>query len=193
MAAPKIIGVTGYAKSGKDTFYSLLKLVAPARIRRYAFADQLKDDLDVISHRMFQKKASVLNAEEKEIFRPILISYGCAWRTLDPIHWVRIVQSRIEWDTSMLYSDAQPILPVITDIRFFNEFSFLREKYGKDFVMVEISRDGAPTPPDEELRNQPALSQAADFKINWPTLFPDRQAELARYVKDFVDTYDLAT
>ena len=42
-----IIGVTGFARSGKDTFYQYTsKALNRAKCYRYAFADALKDECD---------------------------------------------------------------------------------------------------------------------------------------------------
>jgi hypothetical protein len=184
---PKIIGISGHAGHGKDTFFSLLNSTQPNRYQRYAFADALKNDLDQLATKMFGKRASQLTGKEKEIFRPILIAYGCAWRAINIDHWVEEVDRRMSWDISVLDgANNSPVIPVLTDVRFFSEYEFFRKRYGAAFVLVEVIRTDAKTkPPEEELKNQPKLSAVADFKVEWPTLKTD--ADRMAYVTKFLE------
>ena len=81
-----IIGVTGFARSGKDTFFKeSSKLLSKAQCHRYAFADALKHESDD-----FLKKnvgiSAFTDAEDKELIRPFLVTYGTELRRkIDPI------------------------------------------------------------------------------------------------------------
>lgn len=167
MNKPKVICISGTMRSGKDTFFELLYNVgqqANTKINFFglSFATELKNDLVPIIAPMGIDVVSPTN-EQKEIIRPIMIAYGCAWRAIDPQHWVKKVDSiidKLKFET----------IPVIRDVRFISEAHYYFEKYGRENVcLIEIIRHGAPTPPAEELKNQPFLSKEADVVIQWET------------------------
>jgi hypothetical protein len=158
-----IIGITGYAKVGKDTFYKLLSESYTNNFMRFGFADELKRDLFELVRDQFGWDIFDLKGEQKEVIRPIMIAYGCAWRKVDGLHWVKIIDEKLKH-----YN--KNFIPVITDVRFENESKFFRDKYGKDFILIKINREGAPIPPDEELKNQPLVDNYVDITLNWHTV-----------------------
>jgi hypothetical protein len=153
----KTVLITGSKRVGKDTFFNLLNNLYPNKFIAFRFADELKNDLDFISLKMFNKRARDLDGEEKEVFRPILISYGCSWRELDPIHWVRVVDKQID------ENENSNLTPIILDCRFSNEILFFKEKYKNQTVTLEIIREGGPEPTDEEKRNIPLLNSTSSY------------------------------
>lgn len=175
-----VIGITAAKRHGKDTFAQLLTKFIP-NLNSWAFADQLKDDLDPISLKMFGKRAKDLDGEEKEIFRDIMIGYGCGWRKIDIDHWVKIIDSEID--------NSPRIYHCIKDMRFPSEVNFFKNKYGKNFHLVEIIRDGGPEPTEEEKKNIPLLKPLVDYTINWPTVAPKSLDLLSGYVHDFHNKY----
>lgn len=134
---------------------------------------------------MFGKRARDLRGEEKAIFRSILIAFGCAWRIIDSLHWVKIVDKQIQWDLSMLPGTENCVnsyIPVIKDCRFINEFSYFESNSSYQASLVEVRRtDSTVIPPDEELRNQPALSAISQYRVEWPTLEPNELGKLDEY------------
>lgn len=112
------------------------------------------------------KRVKDLTASEKKIFRPVLIAVGCAWREIDPLHWVKMVDKKIQWDYSVWEIVDSDFIPCVLDTRFLNEHQYFVEKYGTDQVsLVEVVRtDSTSTPPEEELRNQPFLSARANYR-----------------------------
>lgn len=171
-----IIGICGYARSGKDTLCSLLRKTSPY-FRRYAFADALKRDLEPFIRDKFGWDIFDLTDKQKVIVRPILIAYGCAQREAgNGLHWVYHLDLEIASDGL-----ADTFIPVITDFRFINEVNYFKNKYGKDFILAEVIRDDIPTPPTEEQINHPKLSAVADIKIHWPTI-KTNVTELMPYV-----------
>jgi hypothetical protein len=184
MNAIKVIGLAGNRQVGKDSFFAAMNELRPGKFRRYAFADALKDDLDGLAKNMFGKRAKELNAKEKEIMRPIFIAFGCSWREIDPLHWVKIVDRQIEWDRSMLDGiNAEARIACSLDHRFTNEIKYFKEKYGDSFVCIGLSRDDAPPPTDEEKKNWPEVEKLVDIRLNWPTL--DEKARMG-YVNEIL-------
>jgi hypothetical protein len=184
MNAIKVIGLAGNRQVGKDSFFAAMNELRPGKFFRCAFADVLKDDLNVLSTRMFGKKAKDLVGKEKETFRPLMISYGCAWREIDPLHWVKLVDSQIQWEQAMLDGVSGEVkIATCVDFRFWNECTYFKEKYGKDFVLIGLSRDDAPPPTDEEKKNWPEVEKLVDIRLNWPTL--DEKARMG-YVNEIL-------
>lgn len=177
--------VTGSRRVGKDTFFHLLNKLYPNQFTRKAFADELKQDLNPLSQKMFQKNVDELDNKEKEIFRPIMISYGCAWREIDPLHWVKKVSYKIAVEKLQVY-----VCQVILDNRFPNEIAFFRDGYPDNTIVLEIEREGAPEPTDEEKKNIPLIKPFIDYSIKWPTVLPEKGLdELAPFVHDFYQKY----
>ena len=75
----KILGISGLARSGKDSFYELCKPFLDkegVKHRRMAFADELKEEADLILSKYVGISAFTENAEEKKVIRPLLVTYG---------------------------------------------------------------------------------------------------------------------
>ena len=197
-----IIGLCSFATHGKDTLFSSLNHLRPGLFKRYAFADQLKKDLEPLCYKMFgDKEISQLTASEKSIIRPLLIAYGCQWRMIDIDHWVKIVDKEIEFDkikhlvkgyksnpnpfalcSSKFHERLLVPIPVICDVRFPSEYEFFAKKYGDRFALVEVVRtDATSTPPDEELKNHPEVAKYAKYKVEWPTLLPNQMDKINEY------------
>lgn len=158
-----IIGLSGNRCVGKDSFFNILSSKLNSSVKRYAFADVLKNDLYVLLYTKFRINVFIPTSEEKEIIRPMLIGYGSAWRNIDIDHWVKITVDNIEYDLK----HNENIIPVIVDIRFENELEYIREKYGKDLIHIHIDRYDAIVPTFEEMHNIDAVSDKANFYIKW--------------------------
>jgi hypothetical protein len=165
MSNIKYIGLTGTRRVGKDTFAQLLKEIAhPKTVIKYAFADALKHDLADLFREKFNADIFSLEGDLKETLRPILISYGCTWRSIDLLHWVKVVQNNIDtWDK------MGDFIHCVTDVRFCNEAEYLKEKYKEKFLLINIERIGAPPPTDEEKKHAPELKKMADLTLTWET------------------------
>lgn len=196
-----MIMITGHARSGKDTFVSLLSAARPGKFKSFAFAHDLKKCLEPICRSMFGKTVFELSLTEKEIFREVMIAFGCAWRKIDSDHWVKIVDKRIDWERSMLFSDPSTQIPIVSDCRFPNECKWFKDKMlgnptlGR-VVVVEIDRfDSGLTPPEEEQRNQPLMKPFVDYIVSWPTnkskTAEGLKKELMPFAIEFLDKYSL--
>lgn len=131
-----LIGLMGYARSGKDTIANFL--VSRLGFKRISFADTLKEDLndffkvqvweDLNSKGIEIKFENVdflnpVNSETKEILRPYMIWFGEKMKELNgPHHWTNRAFSKIiETDNKL----------VITDVRRKNELEIF--KNNKEF------------------------------------------------------------
>lgn len=185
-----IIMVSGHAMVGKDTFYELLNKISP-RFKRYAFADRLKQDLRLFI--MEQCKIDVLHltAEQKKLVRPLLIAYGCMMRNIgDGLHWVRELEkqmlSDLEFENNL---GGKQTIPVISDGRFENEIIYFKSRY--NVIVVEVKRNEAPDPPEEEKINQPLVGRHASHTIEWPTVGPENVSILHDFAEDFIKKFNL--
>lgn len=115
-----ILLISGNATSGKDTFFTGLKLIFGDSVKRFAFADALKIDTSPLAHRIFNKTISSLSKDEKELFRPLLVDYGNIMRKVNPLYWIEQVDNEIKKEDSLDYA-------IITDCRYENEIEFFKK------------------------------------------------------------------
>lgn len=176
-----LISLSGTKQVGKNTLANLL-CGLDQRMQQFSFASRLKEDLSALLMDNFQIDSFTEVPEEKELVRPILISYGCAWRSLDPDHWANVVISRIK----LLERSGADFIPIICDNRFSNETRLLREAYKDKFLHIDISRSDAPPPTDEELKHFEAVRDAADYHLNWGNNTPAERLEYAKTVYNWM-------
>jgi predicted AAA+ superfamily ATPase len=190
----KIIGITGHMRTGKDTFFALLQKINP-HFKRYSFADALKSDLRGFVWEKMGIDVNTAVGADKELIRPLMIAYGCAQRNRgDGLHWVRRVDSQIVNDLEFDSDFSNPVedgklFPVITDFRFENEVKYFKEIY--DLILVEIQRENAPNPPDEEKMQQPLVRNYVNYTINWPTVGENNINILHEYAEKFMKDFNL--
>jgi hypothetical protein len=168
-----IIGITGVARSGKDTFYSILnKHLEEKQIKsqRLALADKLKKELYDFVKDKFKIDIEKCDGKDKELIRPLMVAYGkCRRVQTEGKYWTSLV------DTKVKELQKNKILPIITDIRYIeykeDEYAWLKNHNG---ILIHISRkleDGSVVPPAniEEKSNDNKLKAVADFCISWDT------------------------
>lgn len=132
----KLIGISGYARSGKDT---AAKALTDIGWTRKAFADALKRDAGLALRNSLlagnfnppQDEVApwFTDPSMKETYRPFLVEYGRAMRALRPEYWIARLALEIGPDSCY----------VITDVRYANEAEWIRRHGGK---VVEIVRPG---------------------------------------------------
>ncbi|NDG52460.1 MAG: hypothetical protein EBY39_05480 [Flavobacteriia bacterium] len=159
---PKIIGISGVARCGKDTFF----LLSTKRLNksgqktvRCAFADAVKQDC----HQLLVKKAGISaftqDDEQKKLIRPLLVAYGHdLMRKLDPEYWIK----RIE--LSLALAEKINGTQFITDVRYVNEVEFIKKKGGK---IIHIEQEGCKPANEEEAENDPLIKDMADLCVKW--------------------------
>lgn len=168
-----MIGLTGVARSGKDTFYSILKRYLKEKnieSQRIALADNLKTELGDFVKEKFKIDLNKCDGSDKELIRPLMVAYGkCRRVQTEGKYWTSLVESKVK------ELNKNNILPIITDIRYIeykeDEYAWLKNHNG---ILVHISRkldDGTLIPPAniEEKSNDNKLKAVADYSISWET------------------------
>jgi hypothetical protein len=168
-----IIGLTGVARSGKDTFYSILKKYLEERSvksERIALADNLKDELGQFVKQNFNIDLNKCDGKDKELVRPLMVAYGrCRRVQTDGKYWTSLI------DQNIADLKNRKIMPIVTDIRYIeykdDEYSWLKAHNG---ILIHISRkldDGTLIQPAniEEKSNDNKLKAVADYSVCWET------------------------
>ena len=160
-----MIGISGYARSGKDTFGEALVRILKQygiKAKTYALATQLKYDITFLTESDFNISAFTVDDQEKKIIRPLLVGYGEAWRKADPDHWIKVLDSNFEPKT----------LSIVTDIRYVNEADWILNNNGFLLnVNRSISTEEFVGPANEEEKlNGPKVKQKCSFDLCWGTI-----------------------
>jgi hypothetical protein len=181
---PIVIGVGGFARSGKDTFVKIAKKILKENgytSIKVAFADAVKEDMDTFLKENYNISAWTDDTEDKNIIRPFLVAHGCGKRLqTDGKYWIDKVNEEIE----RIHCED---VVFVSDCRFPNEVDWIHEKLGGWFVHVkkysirnnalelnalgvDVSKsefvkyfDKAPN--EEEAKNDPLCEQKADYKL----------------------------
>lgn len=146
----RLLGITGKARSGKDTVASCFMDNLPASMR-YALADPIKDAFfAMMGANDMASKAELMRNKEKEIEglghspRSILQAIGTEGlrEGLDTDFWVKMLKKhikQIEDVESELgnYEGLYPIYIVVPDVRFNNEAQFIKDQGG---LLVQVVR-----------------------------------------------------
>jgi hypothetical protein len=195
----QIIGVSGVAGSGKDTFYSLLSQSVPCK--QFSLASALKAEVNNWCKLHYRINSTDCTREEKEVIRPFLVAHGTTKRKLtEGRHWIETLHEKI-------IKDDFKGIKVITDIRYDDyendEVSWLRDELNGILVHVSqyelISKNSfkpsqgpfdkkfLPPANSEEARNDPKVKKKSDFQIEWEFLKSGQISELSPYVDNFIE------
>lgn len=165
-----ILGLTGRARCGKDTVYSLLsKLLWDKHVEKAAFADALKADVC----KMVGCTREFMDAS-KENFRLVMQGYGTdVRRTLyGENYWIKRLDTTL---VKLLKEQSVPDLVVITDVRFPNEAQYIKECGGKIWRINRGSISNDTHPSETELEKI-----AVDDVINNGSSMAELQIEVER-------------
>lgn len=152
----KVIGLSGKKRSGKDTFFQMIEKHSSVPVYRLAFADTLKNE---IYERILQpdglERSMLDNDATKEQFRTLLQWWGTEYRRriFRDDYWLAKLTEQMEQ-----YKE-QDVIVVITDVRFPNEFGFIKSLGG---LMVRIGRPGLPSASDSH-PSEVALDEERGF------------------------------
>lgn len=187
----KVIGIGGYARSGKDAFVSIAKKILTKNgltAERFAFADNLKKEVGgMLKAHDFNLDIYTTDATEKTNLRPLLVWWGCARRDLScsGLYWVEQVHLQLlkiqeKYRNEGLSDDN--FVALISDVRFVNEVKWLQNTWNGDFIhlrrfSMQKCRDGYgddfmcpvfdAAPNEEESKNDPLIQEIANVKVEW--------------------------
>lgn len=155
-----IIGISGLARSGKDTLFKFLsEKLRNSNIssKRLAFADELKEECDDFLKKNIGISAFTETNAEKEIIRPFLVCYGTkVRRRLDKNCWINRLSNKLK--------TINQDYVFITDVRYENEIEWVKSQGGKT---IHIERRGNIAPNEEELKNDPILKKRSQYRVKW--------------------------
>jgi len=179
-----IIGISGYARSGKDLFTSVAQKGLKEhgiKSEKFSLAYELKNDLKSLIKTKIGIDVFTDDTQSKSIIRPLLVAYGDVMRkTSDGKYWTAKVSQRID------KSKADVVF--ITDIRYDvypeDECTWLNRKMsgklihitkfkqsavpqGKRFSKNKIVKIYDAAPNDHELLNNPKVKSKANYAFEW--------------------------
>lgn len=167
-----IIGISGVARSGKDTlanhFVNIFKSL-DIKAKRYAFADELKREV-----RPFLKKKTGLDSftqkdDEKKMIRPFLVAYGThIRRALNQDCWIETLSKFLK----------QNEIAIVSDVRYKNEADWI-QKNGFLIHIARLDKENNLVKPanDEERENDPILQAQANLSYVWQTVEESREED----------------
>ncbi len=179
-----IIGISGYARSGKDLFTSVAqKILKEHNIKseKFALAYELKLDLYPLVMNKLWIDTFTDDTKSKSVIRPLLVAYGDLMRkTSEGKYWTNKIEQ------SIFKSKADVVF--VTDIRYDvypeDECAWLQNKQrgklihitkfkhgpvptGKRFSKNKIVKIYDAAPNDHELLNNPKIKEKANYAFEW--------------------------
>jgi hypothetical protein len=179
----RMIGLSAFAKSGKDTVCTLMKrglmeIDESYRPVKFPFAASLKKKIDPFLSKEIGISAFTQNKGEKDVIRPFLVLFGETARSLDEDYWANNVKEQILGFDQIYNKDGVKLFPVITDVRYENEARMIQSLGGK---ILHIEREGVDAPNASEEKNDPIVKRMADITLKWPNFENDEEIETAGY------------
>ena len=210
----RIIGLSGVASAGKDSFYRLLESKlrkAHLEIARYAIADRLKEELRNFAGWYYELDLVTCSPEQKEDMRPLMVFHGNYMRKMtDGKYWVDFLKREIERKT------PEGIV-CITDVRYdefeSDEVEWLKNELGGTLVHIsrytslksttaidniggieDVGEKRSYIMPanEHETINDPKIRAKADYILEWETVqgsLEEVDEQLSPYVDSFWDWY----
>lgn len=170
-----IIGISGYATSGKDTF---AKIAWNELFKRrntvckiFNFAEDLKNIVNVITIPHISIDCARVSKEVKPKIRCILVGVGEGFRNVDEYFWVKTVKSKIDAELRYQRENGFNFKTYVftCDVRFNNEAEWIKSH--KNGFIISISREGISAPNSQEMKNIPEIaSKYADLSVLWPSI-----------------------
>lgn len=170
---PRVIGICGVARAGKDTVCLLAQHVldkTEQNLMRAGFADAVKADLHKLLVSRVGISAYTENSAEKELIRPLMVEYGTGlMRKLNEDVWIERMKPQLD-----LAKTVNTTL-CITDVRYKNEVEWIKENEG---VIIYVEQEGADPANEEERKNDPIIKSMADEIISWKKVGKDKVLSL---------------
>lgn len=167
-----MIGISGLARSGKDTLARNLSEIIKAdmgvEVKIFSFADIIKCQMHQFLSEYYGIDSFTEKTEEKNIIRDLLVAHG---ETMKKVHgnkfWADAVIQEIK-------ESDEKFFPIIPDVRFYFEVEVIKNENGQ---VIHISKIGNKPPNDTEAKNDPIVADASDIKHSWPPYEPDQMHE----------------
>ena len=169
---PIVIGVSGVAGSGKDTFCEILTKYFSGLDRKcfsFSFAEALKKQVKENSLDLYGIDPTSCSRDEKNIIRPFLVAHGKIMRDLsNGRHWVDIVDKKI----------VPGKINLISDVRYCeypeDEVFWIKNNRGclvhvSRYTVIKNEKIFIGPANSEETRNDKIIKNLADFTIEWET------------------------
>lgn len=218
----KVIGVSGYARAGKDTFASIAIDILKQNgfeAKQYSFAGALKEEVKDFLQKNCGVDVYTQDGELKKDIRDFLVWYGTTfWRKRDPKRWIRGVDLQIKSDGNNADGIVKPKIDIaiISDVRYLNEAEWIHSWGGYlvhiaaykwqdgsiDFKHTNIP-DGKvkvffDAPNEQEKINDPLVNAQSDIKVEWEIkgLAPKKafcDPELRAYVRNALNSMEWFT
>ena len=176
----QIVSISGRKRVGKNSLANVfIEEFAAKNIlaKQYAFADELKKELDPLFLLNAGVSAFTEDPVEKELLRKVLIAYGTGyWRNKDPDHWIKKLEKT-------LAAKETPHVAILTDTRFYsNELPWVEKNGGITVHLSRYNDNGNLFPPagEDEMVNDPILEERAKFTLKWNNFHDD---DSLRYYK----------
>jgi hypothetical protein len=163
-----VIGVGGFARSGKDTFVKIARKLLDERgykTTQFAFAGALKYEIGPFIEQYYGIDVLTDNTEEKNLIRPLLVAHGCQKRIQSKgNYWIDSVDKNLE--------NISPHVVFISDCRFPNEVEWIHNKWNgwfvhlKKYSMFAGYKKFDDAPNAEEAFNDPMIQKGADYLLD---------------------------
>ena len=150
----KVLVLSGYARSGKDSLYDGLRS-NDERFERIAFADALKDDIDPFLRQHVGISAWTTDNGEKAIIRPMLVAYGEAMRAVNADYWLNKGLDKVDEYSGRVY--------VFTDARYENEIFGIQKRFPTVSKTIRIKREGNSPANNEEIVSFALIDSNIEF------------------------------
>ena len=178
----KLIGIAGFARTGKDSLASMLKPLLEEdsyKCKISSFAHHLKKDLDSFLQLRLGISAFTEDPKEKEIIRPLLVCWGTevVRNKINKDHWIQKMSSTCA--VNKLYG-AKTIIP---DVRFQNEVEWI---HSLDGATIYIERKGVGPVNSDEEKYTKKLKKMCKFSFYWDNL-KDFECSGLKLVKTFLN------
>ena len=173
-----MIGISGLARSGKDTLAEniakVIKFEWNVDVEIFSFAEEIKSQADEFLKKYYNISAFSEDSKEKEYIRPLLVAHGECMKALYGENiWAEYVLKKIK-------SRKSKVFPIISDVRFDFEAKFLQENGGQVIHILKIGN----SPPNEiEAKNDPLVRKCCDITHSWPVYEPDKMSNCYDHAK----------
>ena len=161
-----LIGIAGFARTGKDALASMLAHFLEEESHRCkitSFAYYLKKDIDSFLQSRLNISAFTEDPKEKEIIRPLLVCWGTKIirDKIDSEYWIRKMHN------VRVVHRSQGIKTIIPDVRFKNEVEWIHSLGGAS-IYIERENVNPINQDEEEYTNK--LKKMCKFSFYWDNL-----------------------